>query len=278
MNVESEYRSVAEQRVARLVQEARRSSGWYNAWILLRREIMRFVGIIGQAVLSPVISTMLYFLVFGVSLGARLDTVSGIPYMDFLTPGLVVMALISNSFINASFSFYLSKIHGTIVDLLVAPMTNLQIICAYSVASVVRGVLTGGIIWAIAGAFGASVGKDPWMTLGFMALVSCVFSLLGLAVAVVSKEFEHVNFVPAFVMGPLTFLGGVFYSVGMLPGVWGKVALWNPFLYMVNGIRLGMTGVSDVSLESSIAVSVGGLLLAFALAALALRWGKNLRS
>lgn len=265
-------------RIKRTAEEAKRSSGWYAAWILFRREIKRFMVILGQSVVSPVITTMLYFLVFGFSLGSRLDGMAGVSYMDFLTPGLLMMSLINNSFINSSFSFFLTKVHGSVVDVLVSPLSNLQIMAAYTAASLVRGLLTSGIIWGIAAAFGASTLFNPLLTVCFMVVVSCAFSLFGLATAVISKEFEHVNLVPNFVVVPFTFLGGVFYSISLLPDVWQTVALFNPFLYMVNGIRFGMTGVGDVGIGSCFAVSGVFLVLSFVAAWMLLRSGKNLRS
>ncbi|MDQ8182777.1 ABC transporter permease [Pelagicoccus sp. SDUM812005] len=269
---------LALERLRRTAEAAKRSSGWYAAWILFRREIKRFMIILGQSVVSPVITTLLYFLVFGFSLGSRLDEMGGISYMDFLTPGLMMMSLINNSFINSSFSFFLTKVHGSVVDVLASPLSNLQIMAAYTAASLVRGMLTSVIIWGIAAGFGANTLHDPLLTVCFMVLVSCAFSLFGLATAVVSKEFEHVNLVPNFVVVPFTFLGGVFYSISLLPGAWQTVALFNPFLYMVNGIRLGMTGVGDVSIGSCFLVSGVFLAVSFAAAWYLLRSGKNLRS
>lgn len=271
-------RQLAIERMHRTATEAKHSYGWYAAWILFRREIKRFMVILGQSVLSPVITTLLYFLVFGFSLGSRLDGMGGVSYMDFLTPGLIMMSLINNSFINSAFSFFLTKMHGSVVDVLVSPLSNLQIMAAYTGASLVRGLMTSGIIWAIAAGFGANTLFSPLLTLGFMMVVSCSFSLFGLATAVVSVEFEHVNFVPNFVVVPFTFLGGVFYSVTLLPELWQTVALFNPFLYMVNGIRYSMTGVSDVSIGSCFAVSGVFLAIAFAMAWSLLRSGKNLRN
>lgn len=270
-------REAARRRMREVAEAAAASSGWYNAWILFRREIKRFMVILGQSVLSPVVTTLLYFLVFGFSLGRQLDGMGGIAYMDFLTPGLVMMALISNSFVNSAFSFFLTKVHGSVVDILASPLSNLQIMAAYTGASLARGLLTAAIIWSIAALFGASTFSNPLLAVGFMVMVSASFSLFGLATAVVSKEFEHVNFVPNFVVVPFTFLGGVFYSISTLPEAWQSVARLNPFLYLVNGIRYGMTGVSDVSIEACFAVGGSFLLLSFGFAYSLLRSGKNLR-
>ena len=272
-----ERRQRALEKVAQVAAAAKGSTGWYNAWILFRREIKRFMVIVGQSIISPVLTTMLYFLVFGFSLGQQLKEMGGIPYMDFLTPGLVMMSLITNSFINSSFSFFLTKVHGSVVDILVSPLSNVQIMAAYTAASLVRALMTSGIIWGIAAAFGASTTAQPLIALAFMVVVSSAFSLFGLATAVVSKEFEHVNFIPSFVVIPCTFLGGVFYSVSTLPEPWSAVARLNPFLYMVNGIRYGMTGVTDVTLASAAAVSLGFWGVSFAAAWWLLASGKNLR-
>lgn len=269
---------LALERIRRTAEQASRSSGWYNTWILFRREVKRFMVILGQSIVSPVITTMLYFLVFGYSLGSRLEEMGGVAYMDFLTPGLIMMSLINNSFINSSFSFFLTKVHGSVVDVLVSPISNFQIMCAYTAASLLRGLITSCVIWAIAAGFGAGTLFNPFVTIGFMVVVSCAFSLFGLGIAVVAREFEHVNFVPNFVVVPFTFLGGVFYSINLLPEFWQKVALFNPFLYMVNGIRYGMTGVSDVSFAASLAVSFIFLLFSSVLAWCLLKSGKNLRS
>lgn len=267
----------ARERIGALTERARAASGAFSAWMLFRREIKRFLTIVGQSVFSPVLTTMLYFLVFGYSLGSRLREVDGIPYMDFLTPGLVMMAVITNSFMNAAFSFFINKIHGAIVDLLAAPISSLQLMAAYVGASLMRALLTGGIIWAIAAAFGAGTLYNPAITLAFMVLTSAAFSLFGLASAVVSEEFEHVNFVPSFLVMPFVFLGGVFYSIEMLPEPWGKVALFNPFLYLVNGLRYGMAGVSDVPVTWSFAVGLASFAVFLATAWLLLASGRKLR-
>jgi len=236
----------ASQLIQSALQNAKKQRAWYGTWMLFRREIKRFLSILGQSILSPVLSTLLYFLVFGFSLGQRIDTVQGIDYIDFIAPGLVTMALINNSFFNASFSFFLGKIHGSIVDLLASPIGPVQILLAYCAAAVLRGMITGSIIWLISGLMGADTLYSPLTAFGFMIGSSFVFGLFGLTTAILATEFEHINFIPSFVMMPLSFLGGVFYSTSMLPEFWAKISHFNPILYIVNGIRYGMTGVSDV--------------------------------
>jgi ABC-2 type transport system permease protein len=235
-----------QQRISAALRKAEAQHAWYGTWTLFRREIRRFINIAGQSIVSPVLSTLLYFLVFGYSLGSRIDTIHGVRYIDFIVPGLVMMSLITNSFFNSAFSFFLAKIHGTIVDLLASPIGATQILLAYCSAAVIRGTLTGGIIWLISALLGANTLFNPMITVLFMFGSSFVFGLLGLTTAILSREFEHINFVPSFVVLPLSFLGGVFYSTSMLPPVWATVSLFNPILYIINGIRYGMTGVTDV--------------------------------
>jgi len=245
----------ARARIAELTQVAK-NQRWFGAWTLFRKEILRFWGVASQTIVSPVVTTMLYFLVFGYSLGGRLKEVEGVPYIDFLVPGLVMLSLINNAFVNSAFSFFITKIHGTLVDILVTPLTHLQLMAGYTGASIVRGLIVGTIIWVVAMLMGADqvvatlTGPDAlvhiFITLSFMLLTALAFALIGLSVAIVAEDFDHINLLPTFLLTPLTFLGGVFYSITMLPAPWDMISRFNPILYMVNGIRYGMTGISDV--------------------------------
>lgn len=221
--------------------------GAYGAWTLFVREFKRFWNIAAQTIVSPVITTMLYFLVFGYSLGDRLKDVRGVPYIDFLVPGLVMLAIINNAFINAAFSLFIANLHGSLVDILVTPLSHLQLMIAYTAASMTRALIVGAIIWLVAALMGASTLAALGWTIAFMLLTALTFSLLGLVVAILAEEFDHVNLLPNFLITPLTFLGGVFYSIEMLPAPWSSLSRFNPVLYMVNGLRYGMTGYSDVS-------------------------------
>jgi len=258
------HSEVAEKLIAEAILKARKQYAWFGTWILFRREIKRFLSIIGQSIISPVLSTLLYFLVFGFSLGQRIDTVLGIPYIDFIAPGLVTMTLINNSFFNSSFSFFLGKIHGSIVDLLASPIGPLQMLLAYSSAAILRGMMTGIIIWIISQFMGASTLHSPLIALAFMLGSSFVFGLFGLVTAILATEFEHINFIPSFVTMPLSFLGGVFYSTSMLSEFWSNISRLNPILYIVNGIRYGMTGVADVPVwQGALFLSTTGIALLF---------------
>lgn len=238
-------KQAAHRKIEALVEKAKQPT-WFGSWTLFRKEILRFWGIAGQTIVSPIVTTMLYFLVFGYSLGDRLREIDGIPYIDFLVPGLVLLAMVTNAYINSAFSLFIAKVHGTIVDILVTPLSYLQLLTAYVAAAMVRSVLIGSIIWGVAMAMGADSLYNVPLTLLFMLLVSMAFGLLGVVVAIVATDFDHINFLPSFLITPLTFLGGVFYSIQMLPEPWDTVSKFNPVLYMVNGLRYGMTGVSDV--------------------------------
>lgn len=238
-------REAARARVEALVEVAKKRH-LRGPWTLFRKEIQRFWAIAGQTIISPVITTMLYFLVFGYSLGDRLQEIKGIPYVDFLVPGLVMLALINNAYINSAFSLFVAKIHGTIVDLLATPLSYTQFLAAYVAASLVRAMLIGGIIWVVAIVMGARAWFNVPVALLFMILTSLAFAFLGVIIAILGEDFDHINLLPTFLITPLSFLGGVFYSIEMLPGPWDKVSLFNPVLYMVNGVRYGMTGISDV--------------------------------
>lgn len=241
----AQAREAALERIAARAQAAK-SRDWYGARTLFLREFKRFWNIAGQTVVSPVVTTMLYFLVFGYSLGDRLREIDGVPYIDFLVPGLVMLALINNAYINAAFSLFITKIQGTIVDILVTPLSPAEMMFGYTAASIVRAVLIGGTIWGVAMLMGAKAIYSLPVILLFTVMTAMAFAFVGLLVAILARDFDHVNLLPSFLITPLTFLGGVFYSIEMLPAPWDTVSRFNPILYMVNGLRYGMTGVSDV--------------------------------
>ncbi len=277
MNTHSSHHSAADTLLARTLENARGNHGIYGTWTLFRKEFDRFFKIGLQTVISPALTTLLWFLVFGYSLGDRLQEIKGIPYVDFLVPGLVMMAVIMNSFMNSGFSFFISKIHGVVTDLLVTPLSPLQIIIGYISASLVRGLAVGAMIWITAELMGASTLYNIGFTLAFLVLTSLGFSLLGLVTGILARDFDHVNFIPNFLILPLTFLGGVFYSVDLLPAPWEQVSHFNPILYMVNGLRFGMTGVSDVAIAPALLIATLPTLFCGALAYWILASGKKIR-
>lgn len=267
----------AQARIEEIVEQAK-APNQRGAWTLFTREFLRFWKMAPQTLISPVITTMLYFLIFGYSLGDRLQTIKGIPYVDFLVPGLVMLALINNAYLNSAFSLFIGKIHGMVIDLLVTPLSYTQFVIAYISASVTRAMMVGTIIWVVSMVMGASAIYNLPLTILFMVLTSLMFSLLGLIVAIVAEEFDQVNLLPSFIITPLTFLGGVFYSIEMLPAPWDTVSRFNPVLYMVNGLRYGMTGIADVPVwQGLLLVSSLVVVLGF-IAQRLLQTGYNLRS
>jgi len=217
----------------------------YGLWTLFAKEVRRFMRVPGQTLVSPVVTTVLYFVVFGWSLGGRLAPVGGVPYARFIVPGLVALGVVTNAYSNTASSLFVMKLQGTIVDLLVSPLTYGQILAAFVAAAVVRGVLVGGVMWLVAGAFEGFHLAHPLVALGLVVLAAVLFATLGLMTAIWASTFEQVNFFPTFFITPLTFLGGVFYSVEMLHPTLRRFTLANPIFYMVDGVRFGMLGISD---------------------------------
>ena len=228
---------------------------------LFLKEVRRFSKVWMQTVFSPLITTSLYFLVFGVALGSRLREINGVPYIEFVVPGLVMLGIISNSFLNCSSSLFQSKINGTIVDLLVAPMGGREMLVGFVGAAMLRATIVGSLVYLVASLFTGFKMAHPAWVLFFAFAVSGCFACLGLIAALWSEKFDHLSIFPNFVLTPLTFLGGVFYSVDMLPAPWDLVSRANPILYMVNGLRYGLLGVSDVPILHA-ATFVGVLVIA----------------
>ena len=202
---------------------------------LLDKEVRRFMRVPGQTLLSPVVTTTLYFVVFGFSLGSQLREVDGVPYARFIVPGLVTLGVISNAFLNTASSLFVMKLQGTILDLLVSPLSYGEILAGFVGAAVVRGLLIGVVMWVVAAVFTGFGLAHPLFALLLLVLVAVAFSALGLMTAVWASSFEQVNFIPTFIITPLTFLGGVFYSAHMLPPALRRFTLVNPVFYMVDG-------------------------------------------
>jgi ABC-2 type transport system permease protein len=211
---------------------------------LFVKEVRRFLRVPGQTVLSPLISTTLYFVVFGVSLGGRMEEVTGQAYLPFIVPGLVFLGLANNAFLNTSSSLFIMKIQGTIVDLLVAPLGPSELLLGFVGGGMVRGLVVGLLTWGVALVFAGFQLAHPLVTVGFLLGTAYVFSVLGLVTAMWAEKFEQINFFPTFVMLPLTFLGGVFYSISRLPEPWRTISHFNPMVYMVEGLRYGMLGTA----------------------------------
>jgi len=245
---------------------------------LFIKEVRRFSKVWLQTVLSPLVTTSLYFLVFGVALGSRLREISGVPYIQFVVPGLVMMTMVRDSFLNTSSSLFQSKINGTIIDILVAPIGAFELLVAYVSAAMIRAILVGVLVYLVALSFTWFPIQHIGWTIFFSLFVTATLALLGLIAALWAEKFDHLAIFPNFVLLPLAFLGGVFYSIDLLPEPWNSISRFNPLLYMVNGLRYGILGVADVSpIASSVVVLVSFLVLLGVAAAL-LRSGYNLRT
>lgn len=214
---------------------------------LFMKEVRRFLRVPGQTVLQPLISTSLYFIVFGYTLGGRQTDVDGVSYITFIVPGLVFLGIANNAFLNSSSSIFITKIQGTIVDLLVAPLGATELLVGFIGGAMVRGLLVGLLTWGAALIFTGPHLVHAFGTLLFLFLSAYVFSVLGLVAGIWSEKFEQINFFPTFLMLPLTFLGGVFYSVRRLPEPFRTISLFNPVVHMVEGLRAGMLGLEEGS-------------------------------
>ncbi|HVE86749.1 MAG TPA: ABC transporter permease, partial [Myxococcales bacterium] len=197
---------------------------------LLGKEVKRFMRVPGQTVLAPLMSTSLYFVVFGYSLGGRVHQIDGVPYLRFIVPGLVFLGIANNAFLNSSSSLFITKLQGTIVDLLAAPLGAAEILFGFIGGAMIRGLAVGLLIWLVSALFTDFSLAHPLVAVGVLLLVSYTFAMLGLLAAVWAEKFEQINFFPTFVMMPLTFLGGVFYSVRELPSPWNHISLFNPMV------------------------------------------------
>lgn len=245
---------------------------------LLGKEVKRFMRVPGQTVLSPLVSTTLYFVVFGYSLGGQQRQTHGVPYMQFIVPGLVFLGIANNAFLNASSSLFITKIQGIIVDMLVAPLGPVEILGGFVGGAMIRGLCVGLLTWLVALPFAHVTLLHPLATLFFLFMSAYVFAVLGLLAGVWSEKFEQINFFPTFVMLPLTFLGGVFYSIGDLPPLWRTVSMANPMVYMVDGLRYGMLGTCAFSPVLGAALLLGTATVATALTFLALQTGYKLKT
>jgi ABC-2 type transport system permease protein len=217
----------------------------YGARTLLRRELKRFWRVAGQTLVSPLVTNSLYFTIFGLSIGSQIRLIDGVPYLSFMVPGLVTMGVLTNAFLNTSSSLFSMKMQGTLVDLLVTPLTHGEWLFAFITAAVVRGMSVGAMTWLVALAFTGVEVAHPLLTIVLLIGVAVAFAALGLIVAIWAEKFEQINFVPAFVMQPLTFLGGVFYSVRQVPEVLKHLTHANPIFYLVDSVRFAMLGQGD---------------------------------
>ena len=252
--------------------------GAWNAFVmLLSREVLRFGRIWVQTVLPPMIMTALYFVVFGHLIGPRIGVIDGVPYIQYLVPGLILMSVITQSYANVVSSFFGAKFARHVEELLVSPMPNWLIIVGYVAGGVARGLTVGGAVTLVALLFAELSVHSVLNLFGVALMTSILFALGGLINAVYATHFDHISIVPTFVLTPLTYLGGVFYSINMLSEFWQQASLYNPVLYIINGFRYAMLGISDVPVWSTYAILAVGILAAYLYALRLFRKGIGLR-
>jgi ABC-2 type transport system permease protein len=231
-----------------------------------------------QSIISPVISTSLYFVVFGAAIGSRIQQIGGISYGSFIVPGLIMLSLLTQSIANASFGIYFPKFTGTIYELLSAPVSYFEIVVSYVGAAATKSIVLGLIILATAGLFvPLHIAHPVWM-LVFLLLTAVTFSLLGFIIGIWADGFEKLQLVPLLIITPLTFLGGSFYSIDMLPPFWQKVTLFNPVVYLISGFRWSFYGLSDVSLTLSLAMTLVFMGVCLAIVAWIFKTGYRLKT
>ena len=231
-------------------------------------EMARTFRTLMQSIASPVLSTSLYFVVFGAAIGSRMGNIDGVSYGAYIVPGLIMLSLLNESISNASFGIFMPKWSGTIYELLSAPMSFIEVVIGYVGAAATKSVILGALILATARLFVDYHIDHPLVMILFLALTAVTFSLFGFIIGIWADGFEKLQIVPLLVVTPLTFLGGSFYSISMLPPVWQKIALFNPVVYLISGFRWSFYDISDVS----VAVSVGMTLVFMALCLAAVWW------
>ena len=242
-------------RSAALPAQLPHSNVWWIAFrTIARKEIRRFLRIWTQTLVPPMVTMSLYFVIFGNLIGPRIGPMDGIRYIDYIAPGLIMMSVITNSYSNVASSFFSARFQRFIEEMLVSPTPNWVIVCGYAVGGMARGLCVGMSVTLVAMLFADLQINNLLVTILVVVLTALLFSLMGLINAIFARSFDDVSIVPTFVLTPLTYLGGVFYSVNLLDGVWRGLSLFNPVLYMVNTFRYGILGVSDIPLWSGLTI------------------------
>ncbi len=231
-----------------------------------------------QSIVSPVISTSLYFVVFGAAIGSRISQINGISYGAFIVPGLIMLSLLTQSISNASFGIYFPKFAGTIYELLSAPVSYVEIVISYVGAAATKSIILGLIILATAGLFVPIQINHPFWMILFLVLTAVTFSLVGFIIGIWADTFEKLQVVPLLIVTPLTFLGGSFYSIDILPPLWQKVTLFNPVVYLISGFRWSFYGIADVDVAVSLGMTAVFLAISLAIVAWIFRTGYRLKA
>ena len=251
---------------------------WRGVWAIYRTEMARAFRTLLQSLVAPIISTSLYFVVFGTAIGSRIQEVEGVAYGAFIVPGLIMLTVLMQSVSNASFGIYFPKFVGTIYEILSAPVSYLEIVIGYVGAAATKSMIIGLIILATASVFVDLPIDHPVAMVAFLALTCVSFSLFGFIIGIWAKNFEQLQLVPLLIINPLVFLGGAFYSISMLPPLWQTITLFNPVVYLVSGFRWSFFGTADVPVATSLAAIAAFTVLCLAIVAWMFRSGYRLRT
>ncbi|MDZ7852271.1 MAG: ABC transporter permease [Halomonas sp.] len=247
-------------------------------WTLVHKEVKRFTRIWPQTLLPPSITMTMYFIIFGNLIGSRIGEMDGYSYMDFIVPGLIMMAVITNSYSNVASSFFSNKFQRSIEEMMVSPMPNWVILTGFVLGGMARGLGVGLIVTLVSLFFTRLEVAHPLLTVFVVVLTAALFAIGGFINALLGKKFDDISIVPTFVLTPLTYLGGVFYSISLLPAFWQGVSMLNPILYMVNVFRYGFLGVSDIPVGWALAAILAFITVLFGVALWMLERGKGIRS
>jgi ABC-2 type transport system permease protein len=250
---------------------------WIAFKTLVIKEFIRVVRIWLQTIVPPAITMTLYFIIFGSLVGRRIGSMDGYDYMQYIAPGLIMMAVITNSYANVVSSFFGAKFARHIEEMMVSPMSNATIILGHVAGGVIRGLLVGAMVTVVALGFTRLEVQHPLITLSMVLLSSVVFSLAGFINAVFARKFDDISIIPTFVLTPLTYLGGVFYSISLLPEVWQKLSLLNPILYMVNAFRYGILGTSDIDIGYAYLIVTLFVIILFSVSLILMNRGTGMR-
>lgn len=251
---------------------------WVAYSTIVTKEIVRFTRIWTQTILPPAITMGIYFVVFGRFMGDRIQKIGDFSYIEFIVPGLVMMAVITNSFSNVASSFFAAKFQRSIEEMLVSPIPDWLLVSAYVTGGAVRGVVTGLVVLAVSLFFTHLSVHSAGMIIVFLVLTALTFSTAGFANGMMANKFDDIAIVPTFILTPLTYFGGVFYSIDLLPELWRNLSKANPILYMVNGLRYGFLGVSDISVGAGIVILSGFFVATFGLCLVLMKRGRGLRA
>ena len=250
----------------------------HGIWAIYKFEMARAIRTLWQSLITPVITTSLYFIVFGAAIGSRMTEIGGVPYGAFIVPGLIMLSLFTQSIFNASFGIFFPKFTGTIYELLSAPISPLETVIGYVGAAATKSIILGLVILATAAFFVPLQIVHPFWMATFLILIAVTFCLFGFIIGIWGQNFEQIQFIPMLIVTPLTFLGGAFYSIDMLREPWRTVTHFNPIVYLISGFRWSFFGLSDVGVEISIAATAGFLILCLVVIAWMFRTGYRLKT